>query len=88
MVQAADFAKTLQLTVLSPSTQTEWDIRTTDLNRPGMQFCGFYEYFPFERPPVLRERKPRRPATAYPSSSAPTRPYRRSWAPLRAIPRP
>ena len=46
MVQAADFAKTLQLTVLSPSTQTEWDIRTTDLNRPGMQFCGFYEYFP------------------------------------------
>ena len=29
MVQAADFAKTLQLTVLSPSTQTEWDIRTT-----------------------------------------------------------
>ena len=41
MVQAADFAKTLQLTVLSPSTQTEWDIRTTDLNRPGMQFCGF-----------------------------------------------
>ena len=50
MVQAADFAKTLQLTVLSPSTQTEWDIRTTDLNRPGMQFCGFYEYFPFERP--------------------------------------
>ena len=45
MVQAADFAKTLQLTVLSPSTQTEWDIRTTDLNRPGMQFCGFYEYF-------------------------------------------
>ena len=37
MVQAADFAKTLQLTVLSPSTQTEWDIRTTDLNRPGMQ---------------------------------------------------
>ena len=53
MVQAADFAKTLQLTVLSPSTQTEWDIRTTDLNRPGMQFCGFYEYFPFERPQVI-----------------------------------
>ena len=53
MVQAADFTKTLQLTVLSPSTQTEWDIRTTDLNRPGMQFCGFYEYFPFERPQVI-----------------------------------
>ena len=53
MIQAADFAKTLHLTELSPSTKTEWDIRTTDLNRPGMQFCGFYEYFAFERPQVI-----------------------------------
>ena len=53
MIQAVDFEKELQLTVLSPSTTTEWDIRTTDLNRPGMQFCGFYEYFAFERPQVI-----------------------------------
>lgn len=53
MIQAADFAKALQLTELSPSTKTEWDIRTADLNRPGMQFCGFYEYFAFERPQVI-----------------------------------
>ena len=53
MIQAVDFEKELQLTVLSPSTKTEWDIRTTDLNRPGMQFCGFYEYFAFERPQVI-----------------------------------
>jgi len=53
MIQAADFAKALQLTELSPSTQTEWDILTADLNRPGMQFCGFYEYFAFERPQVI-----------------------------------
>lgn len=53
MIQAAGFAKALQLTELSPSTKTEWDIRTTDLNRPGMQFCGFYEYFAFERPQVI-----------------------------------
>lgn len=53
MIQAVDFEKALQLTVLSPSTKTEWDIRTTDLNRPGMQFCGFYEYFAFERPQVI-----------------------------------
>ena len=45
--------KHLHLTELSPSTKTEWDIRTTDLNRPGMQFCGFYEYFAFERPQVI-----------------------------------
>lgn len=53
MIQAADFAKKLQLMELSPSTKTEWDIRTADLNRPGMQFCGFYEYFAFERPQVI-----------------------------------
>ena len=53
MIQAADFAKVLDLTLLSPSTTTEWDIKTTDLNRPGIQFCGFYEYFAYERPQVL-----------------------------------
>ncbi len=53
MIQASEFVKELKLTVLSPSTRTEWDIRTTDLNRPGMQFAGFYEYFAFERPQVI-----------------------------------
>ena len=53
MIPAADFQRALQLTLLSPSTRKEWDIRTADLNRPGMQFCGFYEYFAFERPQVI-----------------------------------
>ena len=53
MIQAASFAKHLQLTELSPSTKKEWDIRSADLNRPGMQFCGFYEYFACERPQVI-----------------------------------
>ena len=53
MIQAASFAKHLQLTELSPSSKKEWDIRTADLNRPGMQFCGFYEYFAYERPQVI-----------------------------------
>ena len=53
MIQAKDFADTLNLKELSPSTRKEWDIRTTDLNRPGMQFCGFYEYFAYERPQVI-----------------------------------
>lgn len=53
MIQADDFAKALRLTELSPSTKTEWDIRSADLNRPGMQFCGFYEFFAFERPQVI-----------------------------------
>ena len=53
MIQAASFVKHLQLTVLSPSSRKEWDINTADLNRPGMQFCGFYEYFAYERPQVI-----------------------------------
>lgn len=53
MIRADDFVKALSLTELSPSTNTEWDIRTADINRPGMQLCGFYEYFAFERPQVI-----------------------------------
>jgi HPr kinase/phosphorylase len=53
MIQSKDFAESLQLKELSPSSRKEWDIRTTDLNRPGMQFCGFYEYFAYERPQVI-----------------------------------
>lgn len=53
MIQVDDFVKTLRLRVLSPSTVREWDIRAADVNRPGMQLCGFYEYFGFERPQVI-----------------------------------
>lgn len=53
MIQASAFVEALQLNVLSPSTREEWDIQSADINRPGMQFCGFYEYFAFERPQVI-----------------------------------
>ena len=53
MISVRDFETALQLKTLVPSTRTEWDIRTPDLNRPGMQFCGFYEFFAFERPQVI-----------------------------------
>ena len=53
MIKADDFIKSLQLTVLSPSDKKEWDIRTTDVNRPGMQLFGYYDYFAFERPQVI-----------------------------------
>lgn len=53
MIQVAAFVKSLKLTELSPSTRTEWDIRSSDLNRPGMQFCGFYEFFAYERPQIV-----------------------------------
>ena len=53
MVSAKEFETALHLECLSPSSRTEWDIRTPDLNRPGMQFCGFYEFFAFERPQLI-----------------------------------
>ena len=53
MIKIDDFIQTLNLQVLSPTTSTEMDINSTDLNRPGMQFCGFYEYFAYERPQVI-----------------------------------
>ena len=53
MIQAEDFASTLGLTLLSPSSVDAWDIHSADFNRPGMQFCGFYEYFAYERPQVI-----------------------------------
>jgi len=53
MISAKDFESDLHLDCLVPSTRKEWDIRTPDLNRPGIQFCGFYEFFAFERPQLI-----------------------------------
>ena len=53
MIKTDDFIKTLNLEVLNASSKDEMDINATDLNRPGMQFCGFYEYFAYERPQVI-----------------------------------
>ena len=53
MISADDFASSLRLDCLVSSSKKEWDIRTPDLNRPGMQFCGFYEFFAFERPQLI-----------------------------------
>ena len=53
MIQIASFVEALGLETLSPTTRTEMDLTSADLNRPGMQFCGFYEYFAYERPQVI-----------------------------------
>ena len=53
MIQAAAFQEALKLEVLVSSPKDTWDFRTPDINRPGMQFCGFYEYVAFERPQVI-----------------------------------
>lgn len=53
MISIRDFTSNLGLIELSPTTRTELDISTPDLNRPGMQFCGYYEFFAYERPQLL-----------------------------------
>ncbi len=53
MIPINDFMKQLGLELLSETDRTEMDIDVADLNRPGMQFCGFYEYFAHERPQVI-----------------------------------
>lgn len=53
MVKAADFAQALGLKVLFPASRKEWDISSAELNRPGLEFIGFYDHFAYERPQVL-----------------------------------
>ena len=53
MIDLEDFRTKLNLELLSATTKTQLDINVTDINRPGMQFCGFYEYFAHERPQVI-----------------------------------
>ena len=53
MINAADFVRELKLSVYSPSTRVGWEIPSADLNRPGLQFTGFYDYFAWERPQVI-----------------------------------
>lgn len=53
MIQIKKFVEALGLEVLVPSTKTAWDLHATDLNRPGLQLAGFYEYFAYERPQVI-----------------------------------
>ena len=53
MISAEEFVKVLNLTVLSPSTRKEMQFSSAELNRPGMQFAGYYEHFAYERPQVI-----------------------------------
>lgn len=53
LIVAQSFINALSLQVLSSSTQQTWDIKSVELNRPGMQFVGYYEHFANERPQVV-----------------------------------
>ncbi len=53
MISIAEFCKELNLELLTPTRRTEMAINVADINRPGMQLCGFYEYFAYERTQML-----------------------------------
>ena len=53
MIVAKDFIEALSLQVLSPTSRKTWDIHSAELNRPGLQFVGYYEYFANDRPQVV-----------------------------------
>ncbi|MBQ8082103.1 MAG: HPr kinase/phosphorylase [Clostridia bacterium] len=53
MISANEFVKALSLTVLVPARKEGFNISSAELNRPGMQFSGYYEYFAYERPQVI-----------------------------------
>ena len=53
MISSKDFVKALGLETIVPSSKQGWDIKATDMNRPGMQLAGFYDYFPHEGPQVI-----------------------------------
>lgn len=53
MVDAAMMVKALKLTELVPSETGYLPIDTSDVNRPGLPFAGFWEHFADERPQIL-----------------------------------
>ncbi len=52
-INSVDFIRALSLKEFTHSTRKQWDLHSADLNRPGMQFVGYYEYFAYERPQVV-----------------------------------
>lgn len=53
LINAEEFIKSLSLRTLFSSSRTEWEINSAELNRPGLQFSGFFDYFAHERPQVV-----------------------------------
>ena len=53
MVNTQDFVNTLSLQELGTVAKEALDIKSVELNRPGLQFVGYYEHFAFERPQVV-----------------------------------
>jgi len=53
MIRVETFAQVLKLTQVTPARADTLPITSSDINRPGLQFAGFWDYFAYERPQVL-----------------------------------
>jgi len=53
MIRVESFAKVLKLTQVTPAHSDTLPITSSDINRPGLQFAGFWDFFAYERPQVL-----------------------------------
>ncbi|NLD51469.1 MAG: HPr kinase/phosphorylase [Clostridiales bacterium] len=53
MVNVQDFAQSLNLTILHPYSKDELDIAMAEINRPGLEFIGYYDHFAYDRPQVM-----------------------------------
>ncbi len=53
MVDALKMVRTLHLEELVPSRTGDLNIKTSEINRPGLPFAGYWEHFAYERPQIL-----------------------------------
>jgi len=52
-INLQDIIKKMDLEILCNGSHTPPDIYVTDLNRPGLELAGFFDYFAFERIQIL-----------------------------------
>ena len=53
MIREAELIKALNLTPILPSENHMLPIRVSDMNRPGLQLAGYWDFFAHERPQIL-----------------------------------
>ncbi|MEG2202220.1 MAG: hypothetical protein RRY10_01100, partial [Christensenellaceae bacterium] len=49
VIKITDLAKSVNLSIIYMGTRETADIDSSDLNRPGLQMSGFFEYFAVNR---------------------------------------
>ena len=53
MINEAEFVKSLDLTRVLATESKTLPIEVSNTNRPGVQFAGYWDFFPYERPQLL-----------------------------------